>query len=126
MTMLLAVFFGGGLGALLRHFSINFFRAQSDGAFPYGTLFVNVLGSFIIGVIMESIARKWNVPAPLQAFMVVGILGGFTTFSSFSFDVYKLANTGEVFMAAGYVALSVFLSLLAVFGGVYLMRGVLQ
>lgn len=124
--MLLGVFVGGGLGALLRHFSIAFFRAQLPGAFPYGTLFVNILGSLVIGIVMEGAARKWNISAPAQAFMVTGILGGFTTFSSFSFDVFKLANTGETLLAAGYVGLSVFLSLLAVFGGVYLMRGALQ
>ena len=124
--MLLSVFVGGGLGALLRHFSIAFFKTQLPGAFPYGTLFVNILGSLLIGIIMEGAARKWNISAQAQAFMVTGVLGGFTTFSSFSFDVFKLANTGETLLAAGYVALSVFLSLLAVFGGVYLMRGALQ
>ena len=124
--MLIGVFVGGGLGALLRHFSILFFKTQLPGVFPYGTLFVNILGSFIIGVIMEGVAQKWNVSAPMQLFIVTGVLGGFTTFSSFSFDFYKLANTGELVLGAAYVALSVFLSLLAVFGGAYLVRGVLQ
>ncbi len=124
--MLLGVFVGGGLGALLRYFSLLFFKAQLPGVFPYGTLFVNILGSLIIGIIMEGAAQKWNISAQAQAFMVTGILGGFTTFSAFSFDFYKLANTGETLLAAAYVGLSVFLSLLAVFGGAYLVRGVLQ
>jgi len=124
LLVLLAVFFGGGLGSILRHYSILFWRTQLGSAFPYGTLFVNVLGSLVIGVIMEGAAQKWNITAPLQAFMVVGILGGFTTFSSFSLDVFKLAETQGALLASAYVGLSVFLSLLAVFGGAHLMRSI--
>ncbi|MDE1150919.1 MAG: fluoride efflux transporter CrcB [Micavibrio sp.] len=125
MNMLLAVFLGGGIGSILRHYSILMGKAWLGEGFPYGTLFVNVLGSFIIGIVMEAVAVKWSVPAHVQAFMVTGVLGGFTTFSSFSLDVYKLANTGHPALAAGYVAVSIFVSLLAVFGGAYLVRGVM-
>lgn len=124
LLVLLSVFLGGGLGAVLRHYAILFWRTQMGSGFPYGTLFVNVLGSLVIGIIMEGAAQRWSLTAPLQAFMVVGILGGFTTFSSFSLDVFKLADTQSALLAAAYVGLSVFLSLLAVFGGAHLMRSI--
>lgn len=121
--MLLAVFLGGGAGSLARHFSVLGATKIFGEAFPYGTLLVNVLGSFIIGVILQTAALKTNIPAATQALLVTGFLGGFTTFSAFSFDVYKLANTGQALQAALYVAASVFLSLLAVFAGAYLVKG---
>lgn len=122
MNLLLAIFIGGGTGSLARHYSILAAKGLFGEAFPYGTLFVNVLGSFAIGVILETAAQKSNIPAPAQALLVTGFLGGFTTFSAFSFDFYKLANTGQAMAAAAYVAASVFLSLLAVFGGAALVR----
>lgn len=126
MMMVFGIFIGGGIGAVLRYYSTVFARLLLGDGFPYGTMFVNILGSFIIGVILESVALKWSLTATQQAFIVTGILGGFTTFSAFSFDIYRLANTGQLISAAVYACLSVFLSLLAVFGGAYLMRGVLS
>lgn len=123
MNVLIAIFLGGGFGAVMRHYSILAARGLFGDAFPYGTLFVNVLGSLVIGIIMETAVQKSNIPAPVQALLVTGFLGGFTTFSAFSFDVYKLANTGQAVAAAAYVAASVFLSLLAVFAGAYLVKG---
>ncbi len=123
MNVIIAIFLGGGFGSVMRHYSILAARGLFGEAFPYGTLFVNVLGSLVIGIIMETAAQKSNIPAPVQALLVTGFLGGFTTFSAFSFDVYKLANTGQAVQAAAYVAASVFLSLLAVFAGAYLVKG---
>ncbi len=123
MNILIAIFLGGGIGAVMRHYSILAARGLFGEASPYGTLFVNVAGSLLIGVIMETAAQKSNIPAPVQALLVTGFLGGFTTFSAFSFDVYRLANTGQAVVAAAYVAASVFLSLLAVFAGAYLVKG---
>lgn len=123
MNMILAIFLGGGFGSVMRHYSILAARGLFGDAFPYGTLFVNIVGSFLIGLIMETAAQKSNIPAQTQALLVTGFLGGFTTFSAFSFDVYRLANTGQAVQAAAYVAASVFLSLLAVFAGAYLVKG---
>ncbi|MEZ0262928.1 MAG: fluoride efflux transporter CrcB [Alphaproteobacteria bacterium] len=117
MNILLAVFLGGGAGSVARLLSMMATAKLFGDAFPYGTLFVNVLGSFAIGVIMQTVMIKADMSATMQALLVTGFLGGFTTFSAFSFDVYKLANTGQALNAALYVAASVFLSLLAVFGG---------
>ena len=120
MNIFLAVAAGGALGSVLRHSLMGALNA----AFPYGTLVVNVVGSFAIGALMELFALKWNLPIAAQAFLITGFLGGFTTFSAFSFDVLKLVDTGQAAMAALYVLLCVGLSLLAVFGGVFLIRGV--
>ena len=125
MNMLLAIFIGGGTGAVARHFSVLAAARVFGETFPWGTLFVNVLGSFIIGVLMEGAALKWQIGPDMRALLGTGFLGGFTTFSAFSFDFFKLADTGHMMSAVGYAAASVSLSFVAVFGGIFLIRGVL-
>lgn len=122
MNMVLAVAMGGAFGSVARHYAVTAF----GGGFPYGTLFVNVLGSFIIGALMEAMALKWQLSLEMRAFLVTGFLGGFTTFSAFSIDVLKLAQTNQFIPAVLYVAASVGLSLAAVFAAMFLMRGVLS
>ena len=124
MNMILAIALGGGLGSVTRHYAIAGTNGLLGGSFPYGTLLVNVLGSFVIGALMETMAQKWQVSLEVRAFLVTGFLGGFTTFSAFSFDVLKLAETGQYLSAALYVLLSVALSLTAIFCAVYFVRGV--
>lgn len=126
MKTLLAIFLGGGMGAVSRHYTVFWAAKLFGDTFPAGTLLVNVLGSLVIGFLLEGSALRWNMPLELRALLVTGFLGGFTTFSSFSFDFYKLAGTVHVPMAAIYAVLSVGLSLTAVFGGVFLARGVFQ
>lgn len=126
MNVLLAVFLGGGTGAMMRHYAVLGAAKMFGEAFPYGTLFVNVLGSFMIGALLEAAALKWQVSLEMRAFMVTGFLGGFTTFSAFSLDFFRLVETGRVGSAALYAAASLALSLLAVFAGVFLLRGVLS
>lgn len=120
MNMVLAILAGGGIGSVTRHFALTAWGT------PYGTLAVNVIGSFVIGALMELMAFKWDAPPELRAFLVTGFLGGFTTFSAFSFDVLKLVDTGKALEAVLYVMLSVGLSLAAVFGAVYLVRGMVS
>jgi CrcB protein len=123
--ILLSVFVGGGIGSLARHYSIAAAKILFGDAFPYGTVFVNVLGSFIIGVLMEYFALRFGSPVRIQALLVTGFLGGFTTFSSFSLDVFRLADTHQAMAAAAYAAASVFLSLAAVFAAAHLLRELL-
>ena len=125
MNMILAIALGGGLGSVARHYAIALATHVWAAAFPYGTLLVNVLGSLIIGALMETMALKWQVSLETRAFLVTGFLGGFTTFSAFSFDVLKLVETNQYFSALLYVFLSVALSLAAIFLAVHLIRGVL-
>jgi CrcB protein len=124
MNLILAIAVGGGLGSVARHYAIATANNMWGQAFPYGTLLVNVLGSFIIGVLMEAMALKWQVSLETRAFLVTGFLGGFTTFSAFSFDVLKLVDTDQYLSASLYVLSSVALSLAAIFLAVYLIRWV--
>jgi CrcB protein len=124
MNLVFAIALGGASGAVLRHYAIALWvRVLGDG-FPYGTLFVNVLGSFLIGFLMELGALKFQIPLELRALLVTGMLGGFTTFSAFSLDMFKLIETGHAINAALYALASVALSLAALFSAVYIVRGV--
>jgi CrcB protein len=117
------VFLGGGIGAALRH-GVNIASAQLFGAaFPWGTLIVNVVGSLLIGALMGWFAfRNGGTAQHVRLFLATGVLGGFTTFSAFSYDYALLFERGEFAAGAGYVAASVALSLAAVFLGLYAAR----
>jgi len=126
MNLTLAIFAGGGIGAVLRHLFILAETRLIGTSFSYATFAVNVIGCFLVGVLIEWLALKGEASLEMRGFLTVGVLGGFTTFSAFSVEVLKLAETGHPAAAAAYAALSVICSVAAVFGGVYLMRGVLS
>jgi fluoride exporter len=90
--------------------------------FPWGTLTVNIVGSFAIGILTELVARRFDASAELRLLIVVGFLGGFTTFSSFSLDTMVLVERGATFHAFAYVGASLVLALGAAFGGLLLGR----
>ena len=116
------VFLGGGIGAALRHgFNILFARMLGT-AFPYATLFENVSGSVVMGLLVALFAFKGGIPQHWQLFLTTGILGGYTTFSTFSLDVALLYERGELGLAALYVLLSVALSVGGLFAGLALVR----
>ena len=122
MNVILAVAAGGALGAVGRHF-VNMAAVHLFGtAFPWGTLAVNVAGSFIMGLIIELSALVWSPGLQLRAFLTVGVLGAFTTFSAFSLDVAVLYERGAFLQAAAYVLLSVVLSITALFAALALVR----
>ncbi len=125
MTSLLAVALGGATGALARYGVFVAATHLLGVSFPYGTLIVNVLGSLLLGVLVEGMALAWTVPASARLFLVVGMFGAFTTFSTFSLDVVVLYERGRELVAAGYVVASVVLSLGGLFAGLHLMRGLL-
>ena len=119
----LIVFIGGGIGAALRHgFNLAFARLFGT-AFPYATLFENVSGSVVMGALVALFAFRSGIPHHWQLFLTTGILGGYTTFSTFSLDVAVLYERGEIGLAALYVLLSVALSIGGLFGGLALVRG---
>jgi fluoride exporter len=112
---------GGALGSIARlGLSQAIYRVLGDG-FPYGILAVNVLGSFVIGLVTALFMRRTDNNQALQFFMTTGFLGGFTTFSAFSLDVFRLLNGGQAGSAGLYVLTSVGLSIIAVFAGFALM-----
>ncbi|MEX2628906.1 MAG: fluoride efflux transporter CrcB [Tistlia sp.] len=123
MTMLLAVASGGALGALGRHYLAGQAMRLLGHGFPWGTLLVNVLGCFAMGLLVELFARHFSPTQELRAFLTVGLLGAFTTFSAFSLEVGLLQGRGELGLAGLYVALSVGLSIGALFLGMGLVRG---
>ena len=118
----LIVFLGGGLGAALRH-GVNLAVARALGtAFPYGTLLINITGSFIMGLVAAYFAFKGDATQHWRLFLTTGILGGYTTFSAFSLDAALLYERGELGMAALYVTASVALSVVGLFAGLALVR----
>ncbi len=118
----LIVFLGGGIGAAVRH-GVNVTAARLLGTgFPYGTLFINVAGSLVMGLVIEYFALKSGLPQRWRLFLTTGILGGFTTFSAFSLETVLLYERGELIGAAIYVVASVGLSIAALFAGLAMVR----
>lgn len=118
----LIVFLGGGIGAAIRH-GINIGIARMLGTgFPYATLLINVTGSLIMGLAAAYFAFKGDASQHWRLFLTTGILGGYTTFSTFSLDVALLYERGEVGLAALYVLLSVVVSIAGLFAGLALVR----
>ena len=113
MIKLLLVFAGGGLGAVTR-FLVTTALAGKLGNFPLGTLTVNVLGSFFIGLVAGILAGRLE---SLRLFVAVGFLGGFTTFSTFSADTLALIHGGQIFSAMFNVIVSVAAGVLACAAG---------
>jgi len=122
MFQALLVAVGGAIGSLLRYYvGLGSLRLMGPG-FPWGTLIVNVVGCFIIGVFAEMIMRRFNASVELRLLLITGFLGGFTTFSAFSLDAITLFERGDVFAGGIYIAASVGLSMVAVMAGLGLMR----
>lgn len=118
----LYIFIGGGIGSFLRHILASNIAKNFGANFPYGTMAVNVLGSFIMGIIIEYLSRTLPHSMELRAFLVVGILGGFTTFSAFSLDAILLFERGNLALALIYIMSSVVLSIIAIFAGLMVIR----
>jgi fluoride exporter len=118
----LVVFAGAGIGGALRH-GVNVASARLFGyGFPYGTLIVNVLGSFLMGVLAGYFLLRTGAPQSVRLFLTTGILGGFTTFSAFSLDAALLMERHAYWSAAAYALGSVILSLAALFAGLSIFR----
>ena len=113
------VAFGGALGSVARYGCSGFVARFGGTSFPWGTLLVNVTGSFVIGVLAALLTSDGRplVAGDTRAFLMVGVLGGFTTFSSFSVETLTLARGGEWAAAGGNVVASVALCLIAVWLG---------
>jgi fluoride exporter len=122
VKLVLAIAAGGALGAVARYLFAGQVSRLFGHQFPWGILIVNVLGSFAMGVLVETMARGWNAGPEARAFLAVGVLGGFTTFSSFSLDAALLLQRGDLAPAAGYVLGSVVLSVLGLFAGLAVVR----
>jgi len=122
MGNILIVAAGGAVGSVTRHLvgtaSLRLFGA----GFPVGTMVVNIVGSFLMGVFIELLAQRFSASEQLRLLVATGFLGGFTTFSAFSLDFITLWQRGETVAAVAYAGVSVVVSLLALAGGLALVR----
>jgi fluoride exporter len=122
MKTLLLVALGGALGASCRYGVGVAATHLGSGHFPWGTFSVNIIGSFILGVLVAMMTFSWSPSPELRAFVVVGVLGGFTTFSAFSLDVVLLIERGRLVLAALYLVGTVVISVAGLFAGMRLTR----
>jgi CrcB protein len=125
MRLVLYAAAGGAIGTVARHLANVGFGRWLGAGFPWSTLFVNVVGGFLMGALIEALALRFDGSLELRTFIATGILGGFTTFSAFSMDAVLMMQRGETAMAAIYVSASVVLSILALLAGLWLTRIVL-
>ena len=122
MRAYLLVFIGGGIGSALRHGFNNLFARMIGTGFPHATLFENVTGSFLMGILAGYFAFKYDASQSLRLFLTTGILGGYTTFSTFSLDAALLWERHQHGRALIYIALSVLGALGGIALGLAIMR----
>lgn len=122
MPTLLTVMLGGAIGAGFRYQVGRVALQQMGPGFPWGTLIVNLVGGLLMGLLAGIVFADGPVDRPLWMFLSVGVLGGFTTFSAFSFDVFAMLERGEIVLAGAYAVCSVAGSVLLLLVGYWLAR----
>ncbi len=122
MVTIIAIALFGALGCLARYLLSGWVYALAGRGFPYGTLAVNVVGAFLIGLIMEFGLRTTLIPQELRVGLTIGFLGGLTTFSTFSYETFRLLEDGEFFTAAVNVLASVLICLACTWLGIMTAR----
>ena len=116
MINLIYVASGGAVGAVLRYLTSNFYRFYFPN-FPIGTLFINFIGSFLIGILASNLDSRGTSYIFIKYFLIIGILGSFTTFSTFSLEAIQLMNDKKLFLLFIYIFLSISLCILGAFFG---------
>jgi CrcB protein len=124
MGVIAAVGVGGGIGALIRYYVASWIQPAWWPGFPFGIFVVNITGGLVMGLLTALMALKLNVSPEMRAFLTTGILGGYTTFSTFSLDSALLIERGAWGQAALYVIGSAVLSILAIFVGFWAVRAI--
>ena len=123
MKMLLLASAGGAIGAGTRYALTQWFAAKGWTAYPWATLAINVSGSILMGLTVGLLMARGSLAPELRVFLATGILGGYTTFSAFSLEVWQLAERGETGAAVAYIAASVVLSIAGLGLGLLVARG---
>ena len=119
---MIAIMIGGAMGAAMRYLVSNGIYSLLGREFPYGTLFVNVLGSFLMGFLTVLLIEKGNIDPLIKAAILVGFLGAFTTFSTFSIDTLALINKGALSYAFLNMIASVIICVSAVWFGIFIAK----
>ena len=114
-----SIFLGGGIGAVMRYLTSLLYLKVFNFNFPLATLSVNLVGSFLLGILAVYLFEDDTIPEPVKYALTVGLCGGFTTFSTFAFEVFDMLKRGEYFISIFYIVLSVFLSVLISAAGFY-------
>jgi CrcB protein len=122
MWTYVAIAIGGTLGCWARYTQTSLVQAVFGRDFPLATLSINVIGSFLMGFLFILTLERLIVPPSVRVGVLTGVLGGYTTFSTFEMETLLLAESGEFLKAALYVILSVVIGFAAAFGGAYLAR----
>jgi len=122
MVKLILVFMGGGFGALSRYLVSGWVQESAGSGFPWGTMTVNVVGSMFIGLILGLSARVLWLTPQLRILLATGFLGGFTTFSTFSYETLSLMQDGELAYAGLNVVMTVVACLVGTWAGVTVAR----
>lgn len=122
MRLLALVALGGALGSSLRYLVALGFAAAVGAGFPWATLTVNVLGSFLIGLVTALGLELGRLPDEVRLFLTTGVMGGLTTYSTFSLDAVRLLESGDALRGAGYLVLTTVACLLSCAGGLALAR----
>ena len=121
MKILLAVGAGSFIGGIFRFLLSQFIQTKVLHAFPFGTLGVNIAGCFLIGLVY-GLSERGNVTPEWRLFLATGILGGFTTFSAFSYETVSLLRDGQILFALAYISSSVVVGVIATFIGISVIR----
>jgi len=122
MKMVFYVAIGGALGSTARYLTAEAFSRWIGTGFPWATLTVNIVGSACMGLLAGLMAHVWSLPTEMRLFLTTGILGGFTTFSTFSLDVASMLQRGDFSTAAAYMLSSLVIGIGGLFAGLYLVR----
>ena len=122
MWTYVAIAIGGTLGCWARYAQTNLVQAVFGRDFPLATLSINVIGSFLMGFLFILTLERLMIPPSVRVGVLTGVLGGYTTFSTFEMETLLLTENGELFKAALYVVLSVVIGFAAAFGGAFLAR----
>jgi CrcB protein len=122
MPVIVGVALGGALGASARWGIDRLIESRSEAVFPWSTFTINVTGCFLIGLVIEQLVDRHHLPAWIRVGLVVGVLGGYTTFSTFAQEGYSLLESRDVGVALAYAAGSVGAGILAVYAGTVLGR----
>ena len=122
VSILISVFLGGGFGAIIRYLVIEQVNKLFLVAFPFGTIAVNVIGAFLIGLLSSYLAERLDVSENIKIFLIVGFCGGFTTFSAFNIEFYQLFSSGEILSSLIYVTTTFILTVVAFYIGVSLLK----